>query len=90
MGPYSPKIDQDTAKNAKIQILENNSFLLKNCDFLNENCHFSKLGFLHFLLYLGQFLGYMGPFYHFGILKVSSLSVFIIFSTMISIKNAMK
>ena len=90
MSQYSPKIDQDTAKNAKIQILENNNFLLKNCVFLNENCHFSKFGFLHFLLYLGQFLGYMGPFYHFGILKVSSLSVFIIFSTMISIKNAMK
>ena len=30
------------------------------------------------------------PFYHFEIPKVSSLSVLIIFSTMISIKNAMK
>ena len=26
MGPYSPKIDQDTAKNVKIQILKNDSF----------------------------------------------------------------
>ena len=59
MGLCSLKIDRDKPKNVKIQILKNNSFLLKNCVFLNENCHFSKFHFLHFLLYLGQFLDYV-------------------------------
>ena len=76
MGLYSSKIDRDTAKNVKIQILKNDSFLFKNCVFLNENCHFSKFYDLHFLLYFGQFLNYIGPIYHFGILKVSSITYF--------------
>ena len=32
--------------------------------------YFSILGFLQDSLYLGQFLAYIGPLYHFGILKV--------------------
>ena len=40
---------------------------------------------IQYLLYLGQFLGYIGPFYHFRILKISSLSIFILFRIMIKI-----
>ena len=73
MGIYSSKIDQDTEKNVKRKILKNNSFRLKKTQFLNKNCYFSKFYDLHFLPYLGQFLSYISPFYHFGILKVLSL-----------------
>ena len=73
MGLYSSKIDQDIAKTVKIQSLRNYSFCKKNCVFLNENCYFSKFYVLQFLLCLGQFLSCIGSFYHFGILKVSSL-----------------
>ena len=48
--------------------------MIRNCVFLNKNYCSKKIYVLHFLLYLGQFLGYMDPFYHFGILKVSSFS----------------
>ena len=40
MGLNSSKIDRDTAKSVKLQILKNNRFCLKNY-FLNENCYFS-------------------------------------------------
>ena len=70
MGLNSSKIDRDTAKSVKLQILKNSSFCLK---ILNENCYISKFYVLHFLLYLGQFFSCINPFYHFGILKVSSL-----------------
>ena len=90
MGVYRQKIDQDTVKIVKILILKNNSFCKKPMIFLYENCNFSKFGLLHFLLYLGQFFAYIHLFYHFGILKVSSLSRCMFISIIISIKNAMK
>ena len=90
MGLYNSKIDQDTAKNVKCKILKNNSFRLRKTKFLNKNCYFSKLKFLHFLLYLGQFLSYTGPFYHFGILKASPLSICILMRIITNIENAMK
>ena len=43
--------------------------------FLNKSCNFSTLGFLQDSLYLGQFLAYIGPLYHFGIVKVCTLSI---------------
>ena len=43
----------------------------------------------NFSLYLGQFLGHMDPLYHFGILKVPSLSMPIGKSIIFSIRNAM-
>ena len=49
--------------------------MLKNHCFFNKNCDFSICEYLLFLLYLGQFLSYIDPLYHFGILKVSSLSI---------------
>ena len=42
--------------------------------FLNKNSYLSTLGFLQDSLYLGQFLAYFGPLYHFGIVKVCTLS----------------
>ena len=74
MGKNSSKIDQDTAKTVKRKILKNNSFCLKVVFFLTkfrENCYFSKFYVLLFLLYLGQFLSYFCPIYHFGILRMS-------------------
>ena len=87
MGLYSSKIDQDRAKNIKRKILKNNSFCLEIMFFLTKNCHiskFSKFYVLQFLLYLGQFLDFIGPFYHFGILKIWSSSVCILISTIVS------
>ena len=52
--------------------------------FFMKTVIFKNFIFLHFLLYLGQFLDYIGPFYHFGILKVWSLSVCILISIIIS------
>ena len=49
---------------------------------------FLKLAFLHNSLYFGQFLNYIDPIYHFGILKVSSLSTHIDKSRIFSIKSA--
>ena len=75
MGLFKPKIDRDTANNVKRKILKNdsfNGFNKEKTQFFNKTRYFSKYGLLRFLLYLGQFLGYVGPFYHFGILKVSS------------------
>ena len=73
MGKNSSKIDQDTAKTVKRKILKNNSFCLKVVFFLTKtvkNGYFLKVYVLLFLLYIGQFLSYFCPFYHFGILKV--------------------
>ena len=42
---------------------------------LNKNCYFSTLGFLQDSLYLGHFLAYIDPIYHFGIVKVCTLSI---------------
>ena len=50
--------------------------MLRKTQFFNKNCHISKFEFLRFLLYLSQFLSYIDPFYHFGILKVSSITYF--------------
>ena len=54
--------------------------MLKKTLILHKNCNFSKFYVLHFLLYLGQFLSYVDPFYHFGILKVWSLSTCMLIS----------
>ena len=53
MGIYRQKINRDTVKNVKDQILKNNSFHKEKHDFFYKNCYFSKFNFLHFLLYLG-------------------------------------
>ena len=90
MSVYRQKIDQDTVKNVKDQILKSSSFHKEKSWVFYKNCYFSKLKFLQFLLYLGQFFAYIHPFYHFGILKVSSLSTCMFLSIIISIKNAMK
>ena len=90
MSVYRQKIDQDTVKNVKDQILKSCSFHKEKSWVFYKNCYFSKLKFLQFLLYLGQFFAYIHPFYHFGILKVSSLSTCMFLSIIISIKNAMK
>ena len=45
---------------------------------------------LRYLLYLSQFLGYVGPIYHFGILKVSSLSIDNGFNGFFQIRETMK
>ena len=76
MGKNSSKIDQDTAKTVEHEILEILKiwkFSLRKTQLLNKNCYFSKFYVLLFLLYLGQFLSYFCSFYHFGILKASSL-----------------
>ena len=75
------------SKKCKNSNFEKFQFLLENCVFLNENCYFSKFYYLHFLLYLGQFLSHIDPFYHFGILKVSSLRICILISIMIIMKK---
>ena len=58
--------------------------MLRKTLFLSKNGYFSKFHILQFLLYLCQFLDYIGPFYHFGILKVWTLSVCMIISIIIS------
>ena len=76
MGKNSSKIDQDTAKTAKrkiLEILKFWKFSLRKTQLLNKMCYSSKVYVLLFLRYLGQFLSYSYPFYHFGILKVLSL-----------------
>ena len=73
MGLNSSKIDRDTAKSVKLEILKNNSFCLKIVFFLTKTVIFQNFTFYTFLLYLGQFFSCINPFYHFGILKVSSL-----------------
>ena len=90
MGVYKPKIDWDTANNVKCKILKNDSFNKVKHNFLTKTAIFSKFGFLHFLLYLGQFLGYNIPFYLFGILKVWSLRMINGFSGFFQIRDAMK
>ena len=49
--------------------------MFKNDVFRNKNCNYSIFEFLQDSLYLGQFLTYFGPLYHFGIVKVCILSI---------------
>ena len=53
MGVYRQKINKDTVKNVKDQILINSSFHKEKHEFCCKNCNFPKSKFSHFLLYLG-------------------------------------
>ena len=48
MGLYSPKINRDTTKNVKIQILKNNRFCFKKGNLLTKPVIFQKLNFYIF------------------------------------------
>ena len=58
MGLYSSKIDRDTAKNVKIQILKNDSFCLKIVFFL------TKLLFSNFYVLQGAPFKFTGSMYY--------------------------
>ena len=58
--------------------------------FHNKNLYISKIDVLHYSLYLGQFLDYIDPLYHFGIVKVCTLSMQIDKSIIMVIRNTIK
>ena len=58
--------------------------ILQKSKSLNKNCNFSTFEFLHYSLYLGQFLAYTGIF------KVCTLSIQIDKRHNHSIRNSMK
>ena len=55
MGLYNPKIDQETAKNVKIQIMKNNNFCLKTVFFLTKNVIFQNFTFYIFAVFWSIF-----------------------------------
>ena len=88
-GPMAQKLTKIEGIMYKFEFLKTTIFV-KKLRFLNKNCNFSKYKFLHYSLYLGQFLSYIGPIYHFGIVKVCTLRILIGKSIIMSMRNAMK
>ena len=61
MGPYSLKTDQDTTKNAKIQILKKWQFSLRKTQFFNKKLLFSKIWIFVFFAVSWSIFGLYGP-----------------------------